>query len=393
MIQQSLEDHHLQGDGGPATGREGWAARWYGGSELRLERQSVVSPAPGQAVVRMVASGICGSDVHAVRGDFQLWPPPITLGHEGVGIVDQLGEGFTPASRGQMVSVCPSVSCGVCYQCREGEELLCTNRKAHLGAFADYCVVPLSALYPLPEGVSWRAGVFTEPLACVLHAVGLAGVRPGHWVGVVGGGTMGMLLVQVARQHGAHVLLSEPDDSRRALGATVGADVAVDPDASDVIEEAHRATGGVGLDCVIEAVGSPATVQQAMQMARRGGHVVVMGVADRTAEMVVRPYDLYERQLTVRGSFIRNFDFQRAVRMLDRLQLESLVTAEFPLREINQAIDHVAGGRGLKTVVVTSAATAAPAAPAAESAQVSQVAQASRAADDGGPVETRTGAR
>jgi Zn-dependent alcohol dehydrogenase len=93
-------------------------------------------------------------------------------------------------------------------------------------------------------------------------------------------------------------------------------------------------------------------------MARRGGHVVVMGVADRDAEVVVRPYDLYERQLTVRGSFIRNFDFQRSVRMLDRLQLERLVTAEFPLAEINDAIAHVAGGQGLKTVVVTSAARA-----------------------------------
>ncbi len=337
-------------------GRAGWAARWYGASDLRLERQSVASPGPGQAVVRMLASGICGSDVHAVRGDFQLWAPPITLGHEGVGIVEQLGEGLAPAAEGQMVSVCPSVSCGVCYQCREGEELLCTNRSAHLGAFADYCAVPLSALYPLPVGISWRAGVFTEPLACVLHAVSLVGARPGHWVGVVGGGTIGMLLVQVARQHGAHVLLSEPDDSRRALGATLGADLVVDPRASDVVGEARRATQGVGLDGVIEAVGSPATVTQAVQMARRGGQVVVMGVADRNAEVVVRPYDLYERQLTVRGSFIRNFDFQRSVRMLDRLQLERLVTAEFPLAEINDAIDYVAGGQGLKTVVVTSAA-------------------------------------
>ena len=109
------------------------------------------------------------------------------------------------------------------------------------------------------------------------------------------------------------------------------------------------------MDRVIEAVGSPATVDQAMQMARRGGHVVVMGVADRAAEVVVRPYDLYQRQLTVSGSFIRNFDFQRAVRMLDRLQLERLITAEFPLSGIKDAIDYVADGRDLKAVVVTSA--------------------------------------
>jgi threonine dehydrogenase-like Zn-dependent dehydrogenase len=330
----------------------GLAARWHGASDLRVEQQSVPEPGPGHAVVRMVASGICGSDVHAVRGDFALWVPPITLGHEGVGIVERVGVGDSPAAEGEMVSVCPSVSCGVCYYCREGEELLCSRRSAHLGAFADYCTVPVAALYPVPERISWRAAIFTEPLACVLHAVSLAGVRPGEWVGIVGGGTIGMLLVQVARYHGAHVLLSEPEASRRALGTEIGADVVVDPGREDVVAEAHRHTGGVGLDRVIEAVGSSATVRQAIEMARRGGSVVVMGVASRDTEVAIRPYDLYERQLTVRGSFIRNFDFQRSIRLLDRLQLERLVTAEYDLPRIHEAIEWVASGRGLKTAVV-----------------------------------------
>jgi threonine dehydrogenase-like Zn-dependent dehydrogenase len=336
--------------------RVGLAARWHGASDLHVERQVVLDPGPGQAVVRMLASGICGSDVHAVRGDFALWVPPITLGHEGVGIVEEVGDGYSPAAKNQMVSVCPSVSCGACYYCREGEELLCARRSAHLGAFADYCTVPLTALYPIPSAISWRAAVFTEPLACVLHAISLAGVRPGEWVGIVGGGTIGILLVQVARQYGAHVLLSEPEGSRRALGAELGADVVVDPLEIDVVGEALRLTGGVGLDRVIEAVGSAATVAQATQMARRGGSVVVMGVASRDAEVVVRPYDLYERQLTVRGSFIRTFDFQRSVRLLDRLQLERLITAEFELARIHDAIECVANGQGLKTVVLMSAA-------------------------------------
>ena len=97
-------------------------------------------------------------------------------------------------------------------------------------------------------------------------------------------------------------------------------------------------------------------------MTRRGGTVVVMGVANRDSEIPIRPYDLYERQLTLRGSFIRNFDFQRAVRLLARLDLESLVTAEFPLERLNEAIDSAAEGRGLKTVVVTSALSAQAAA-------------------------------
>jgi threonine dehydrogenase-like Zn-dependent dehydrogenase len=206
--------------------------------------------------------------------------------------------------------------------------------------------------------VTWRAGIFTEPLSAALHAVTLADIKPGEWVGVVGGGAVGMLLLQLAHQRGANVLLSEPEAERRAIARRLGAEVVVDPRADDVVNAACEATDGVGLDRVLEAVGRPATVQQAMQMARRGGTVVVMGVADRTAELPIRPYDLYERQLTLRGSFIRNFDFQRAVRLLGRLELESLVTAEFGLEQLNEAIDTVRAGKGLKTVVVTSALAA-----------------------------------
>lgn len=337
--------------------RTGLAARYYGTSDLRLEQLPVCAPGPGQALVRMIASGICGSDVHAVRGDFALWAPPVTLGHEGVGIVEQLGDGEAPAALGQLVSVCPSVSCGTCFHCREGEELLCSRRSAHLGAFAEYATVPQAALYPIPVGVSWRSAVFTEPLACVLHAASLAGIRPGEWVGVIGGGTIGMLLVQVARMHGAHVLLSEPDQTRRALGVELGADQVLDPRDADLAQAAMDVTGGVGLDRVVEAVGLSSTIEQAIKLARRGGSVVVMGVAARDATVSLNPYQLYERQMTLHGSFIRNFDFQRAVRLLDRLQLESLVTAQFGLARIHEAIDCVAAGSGIKTIVVMSTQT------------------------------------
>jgi L-iditol 2-dehydrogenase len=345
--------------------RTGLAGIWYGTADLRVEPQKVGVAQPGRAIVRMLASGVCGSDVHAVHGDFKLWKPPVILGHEGVGIVEELGEGIAPARVGQLVAVSPSVSCGVCYHCREGEELLCAHRSAHLGAFADYADVPLAALYPLPEGVSWKAGVFTEPLSAALHAITLAGIKPGEWVGVVGGGAVGMLLLQLAHQQGANVLLSEPEPQRREIARKLGAEMVVDPRAGDPVKAAFDATGGIGLDRVVEAVGRPQTVQQAMQMARRGGTVVVMGVADRNAEIPIRPYDLYERQLTLRGSFIRNFDFQRAVRLLGRLELESLVTAEFPLEDLNAAIDTVRAGKGLKTVVVTSALAAGKAPPGA----------------------------
>jgi len=332
--------------------RDGLVARWYGGSDLRLEREPVRDPGPGQALVRMIASGICGSDVHALHGDLTIWEPPIILGHEGVGIVEAIGPGPAPAGVGQYVAVGPSTSCGICYNCREGEELLCTSRVPHLGQFAEYGLVPSRELYPIADNVPWRAGIFTEPLACVLHAITLSEVKLGDWVGIIGGGAIGMLLLQVALKRGARVMVSEPDPARRALALELGAALAVDPKATEVTDEALQATGGVGMDRVIEAVGTSATVAQAIRMARRGGFVVVMGVASRDAEVSIKPFDLYARQLTLRGSFIRNFDFARSVRMLDRLQLERLVTDEFDLADIHKAVAHVAAGRGLKTAIV-----------------------------------------
>lgn len=333
---------------------DGLVARWYGGSDLRLEREPVREPGPGQALVRMIASGICGSDVHALRGDLTIWNPPIILGHEGVGVVEMIGPGLAPARVGQTVAVGPSTSCGICYNCREGEELMCTNRVAHLSGFAEYALVPSSQLYPIAEDVSWRAGIFTEPLACVLHAISLSDLRPGEWMGIVGGGAIGMLLLQVALKSGAKVLMSEPDADRRALGMELGATVTLDPTTDDIVAEALRVTNGIGMDRVIEAVGSSATVSQAIQLARRGGSVVVMGVSSRDTEVTFKPFELYARQLTLRGSFIRNFDFQRAVRMLDRLQLERLLTDDFDLADIHKAVAHVAAGRGLKTAIVMS---------------------------------------
>ena len=253
-------------------GRSGLAARWYGTGDLRLERLEIPDPQPGYALVRMVASGVCGSDVHAVRGDFNLWVPPITLGHEGVGIVEQIGGDDAPASVGAHVSVCPSISCGVCYQCREGEELLCVRRSAHLGAFAEYCTVPVAALYPIPNAIQWHTAIFVEPLACVLHALALSGLRPGEWLGVIGGGTIGMLLLQVGRQHGAHVLLSEPNPQRRRLGTELGADVVVDPTQDNLPDVVLETTSGIGLDRVVEAVGTPQTITQAISSCSAGWH-------------------------------------------------------------------------------------------------------------------------
>ena len=325
-------------------------ARWYGPGDFRLEQREVRQPGPAEALVHVLANGVCGSDVHAVFGDLALWEPPLTLGHEGVGVVEEIGERVHNACTGDLVAVAPSTSCGSCFHCREGEELLCLRRVVHDGMLADYCTVPDAALFPLPKGIGWQAGIFAEPLSSALHAVTLANVRQGEWLAVIGGGPMGLLITQLGRLAGARVVVSETQRERRALALQLGADAAIDP-VKGFLDQVRDLTGGLGADRVIEAVGTARAVQDAISAARRGGTVVIMGVADRDAEVPLRPYELYLRQLTLRGSFIRQFDFQRAVRLLPRLQLELLVTDEFPLAQTFEALKHVRERRGIKTVV------------------------------------------
>lgn len=326
-------------------------ARWYGGGDLRLERSPLRPPRTGELLVRMLASGVCGSDVHALDGSFTLWPTPLVLGHEGVGVVEQGGAGVEGLEPGRMVAIAPSSSCGSCFHCREGEELLCARRVVIAGAFSEYCTVPANVVYPVPDGVGWRSAVLTEPLSCAIHATALAGIRPGEWTAVVGAGTMGLLTLLVARAMGSRVLVCEPRAERRARALELGADAALDPSRDDIEQIALELSEGIGVDRAIEAAGTAASVSQAIALPRRGGTVVLMGVAARETEVSIRPYELYERELTVRGSFIRRYEFQRALRLLERLSLESLVSDIFPLAELHAALDHVAAQRGLKTVV------------------------------------------
>jgi L-iditol 2-dehydrogenase len=221
------------------------------------------------------------------------------------------------------------------------------------GGFAEYTVVPEVSVFPLSDQVSLATGVFAEPLSCALHAVSLAGVRPGDRVAIVGAGAIGLMLLQLVRTAGAsRVLVTDPVAERRAMAERLGADLTVDPSSGDVQVAARDLTAGIGVDVAIEAVGTPPAVLDCIALPRKGGTAVLMGVAAPDLEVPLRPYDLYQRELTIRGSFIRAHNFARAVRLLADLDLETLITDSFPLAAAAQAIQNVADGRGVKTVVL-----------------------------------------
>ena len=240
-------------------------------------------PGPDDLLVRIEASGICDTDRHLLHGDFPS-KPPVTLGHEFCGIVEAMGSGVQGFRTGMRVTGDPNIVCGRCEQCHAGRINLCRNLTAigihRDGGLADYVLVPQKQAHELPLSLEAAHGAFCEPLACCLHGIDIAGIEAGSSVVVLGGGVIGLLTVQLARLAGARrVVLSTRQASRRRLAEAVGATASVDPTAGDIVA---RVTGPGGLlpggaDVVIECAGVGETVEQAFQLARPGGTVVILG--------------------------------------------------------------------------------------------------------------------
>jgi 2-desacetyl-2-hydroxyethyl bacteriochlorophyllide A dehydrogenase len=325
---------------------------WYGGHDLRLEERETPALGPDDVLIEVVACGVCGTDVHTLEDHFPVYKPPKPLGHETAGIVRAVGTNVADVRPGDAVALDTSVPCGTCFYCREGQPFLCLRRSSYTAGFADLQVVPAAVAYRLPPGVPVELGIFAEPLSCCLHALERSGMRPGERAAIVGGGAIGQILASLVRAAGASlVVVSDPEPGRREMAVARGADRAVDPLAEDLEAEVKGLTDGLGVDVAFEVVGRAETVRDCLRLPRRGGTVVLVGVAPPMAEVVMRPYEIYERELTIRGSFIRSNTFQRAVSLLGRLDLAPLISHRFALPQVAAAIANVRERRGMKTLV------------------------------------------
>ncbi len=327
-------------------------AVWRGTGDLRLERQPVEAPRGDEVLVRVAACGVCATDLHLLDGSIALYPPPRILGHETAGVVAAVGPAVRSLRPDDRVALDTSIPCDRCFYCQEGLPFLCGERTSRSGGFAEYLAVPERIAYRLPDGVSLEVGALAEPLSCCLHAVGMAPLRPGATAAVVGAGPIGLLLVQLLRHLGVVAcVVSEPDPARRALARELGATHVVDPRSEDARTVTLAATDGVGVDAVFEAVGASATIEAALALPRRGGAVVIVGVAPVDATVTLRPWDLFMRELTIRASTMRASEFGRAVRLLPALRLEPLVRERVPLSEVHRAFQLARERRAPKVLV------------------------------------------
>ncbi len=328
------------------------SAVWHGTGDLRLEEKTLPPLGGTDVLVDVVGCGVCATDLHLLDGSIGLYTPPKVLGHEVGGVVRAVGEAVIHVAPGDAVALDTSVPCNTCFYCREARPFMCPNRVSVAAGFSEHNVVPASVVYKLPDGLPPELGALAEPLSCAMHAVDRGGIRPADRVAIVGAGALGLLVLSVARLSGAtHVVVSDPDASRRELASRLGATHTVDPTTDDLLGVVHELTDGRGVDCAFEAVGAQATLELAFELPRQGGTLVQVSVPPTTARPALKAYDLFARELTIRGSYIRTTEFRRAVDLLATLDLSPLITRRFPLREIDRAIESARTRQGIRVLV------------------------------------------
>jgi len=294
-------------------------------------------------LVRVHACGICGTDIHILHGEY-IVKFPVIPGHEFSGEIVEIGSEVTNVSVGDRVTIDPNIVDHTCHFCRRGQIHLCENLSAvgvnFDGGFAEYCVVPAVQAYKVPDSVSLDEAAMTEPLACCIHGIDRAGIRPGDTMVVLGAGAIGNMLMQLARNAGAAcVIVSEPHENKRELAKKMGADVAIDPSTEDVASVIAELTR-VGADVVVESAGRVETAELAPKLARRGGTILQFGVVSPDKRASLLPYDIFYKELTIVGSFVNPYTHARAIQALAERQVDvqPLISHRFTLDEFPEAI-------------------------------------------------------
>ena len=336
------------------------AAIITGRSTIEFQDMPSPVPAPGGVVVDIGYCGICGSDVHAFAhgGPY----PPTLCGHEWMGVVSACGAGVPSAMEGERVSVGIFPACGQCPECRAGHTNWCVTSLSSIGTdpagsrhggYAPQVAASASRLVTVPSAISDAAAAMIEPATVAYHGVRRSGIELGDTVVVQGVGPIGALSLQWAKVGGAgQLLVVEPSPARHALALALGADLVVAP--GEEAEQAVRErTGGLGADVVIECAGVPSAIQSAVDLARRGGQVMLIGLSDLPA--TITPTTWLVKEVVVRSSiaYIRP-DFDDCIAMLadGRIVAEPLHTSTVGLDGLVAAFESLAAGGADQTKVL-----------------------------------------
>lgn len=315
-----------------------------GKKQLAVKDYDMPSIKPDEVLVHTAYAGICGTD----KGLYAGLPgsaeavPPIVLGHENSGVVAKVGDAVTNVKVGDRVTVDPNIYCGQCKYCRTQRPELCENLDAvgvtRDGGFEEYFSAPAKVVYPIPDHVSLKAAAVVEPISCAMHGVDLLTTHPYQKALVIGDGFEGQLFAQILKARGIHeVTLSGRSDEKLENNRKHFGVKTINSTKEEIPESAY--------DIVVEAVGLPATQEQALAAAARGGQVLMFGVGNPDDKFTVNTYDIFHKQLTIQGAFINPYTFEDSIALLASGVVDPLPLFSHEL-ELSQVEDFVSGKLG-----------------------------------------------
>jgi L-iditol 2-dehydrogenase len=335
-------------------------AMYYANSDVRLEEMSVPAIGPGEILMRVEASGVCGSDVMEW---YRAGRVPLVLGHEVAGTVAETGRGVRRYKKGDRIAAAHHVPCMKCRYCKSGHETVCeTLRKTnfHPGGFAEYVRLPAinveRGVLALPKGVSFEEATFIEPLACVTRGQRLAGLKKGDIVLVAGSGMSGVLHAALAKARGAkHVIATDVIKYRRKFAERCGADEAMDA-REDVPARVRAASGGLGADIVIVTTGAPKAIEQSLASVRRGGTVLFFAATDKGVTIPLSINDTFWRtELTLMSSYAGSpADHAEALKLIKsgKVRVADMITHRFGLARSGDAFRLVSEAKDSMKVII-----------------------------------------
>jgi len=308
---------------------------------------------PDDVLIAVEACGICGTDVQILNvPPGHPATPGVIMGHEFVGRVIAAGPSADPALVGQRVVVDPDPKCGACVSCRAGRPATCSNIVAlgifRDGALASHVVAPAPACHPIAEHVPAEIAAMVEPLACVINGTQRAATRPGESAIIFGAGAIGCLFTAVLRASGAHpVIVVEPRPERASVALALGATAVVTPD--ELAARRHELLPD-GADIVVDAVGS--VLAQAIDIAGQSGRLVIFGM-NANARPPIHQTQITEKGLTIMGSYITDFTFPPAIRLVESglVDLRPMVSAILPLASTGDGIARLRSGEATKIII------------------------------------------
>lgn len=324
---------------------------------LQIRELPIPKPGAGEVLVKVMASGLCGSDLHIQEGKIRSVPLPHIPGHEMAGVVRELGAGCSRFQVGERVVSAIDITCGACRYCRSGRPNLCRRLQRigfeRNGSHAQYVVVPERILYPIGPEMPWeKAAVIPDAVSCMLHAVkDQANCHVGDRMCFLGIGGLGLQGVQIARHLGAEVYCTSRQDQKLEIASSFGAHCCLNTRKVGLREEIARLTDGEMCDVVFDNIGIESSIQEALDIVRPGGRVIVVGYIDADFRANYQDIMMNEKEIVgIRASNPENLE--EAITLVNQGIIDPYVFDVRPLEEINEAMDRLRQGASLGRTVL-----------------------------------------